>query len=77
MEYAPVSLDVTKLRQKISMVASVVDLHVWCISEERVCLTTHLTIDSAEDYIEKLTKVKHIAESEFKIYHSTIQIKPV
>lgn len=42
LEYAPSDLDIVELRKSITEFGEVTDLHVWSLSEERVCLTVHL-----------------------------------
>ena len=45
LEYAPDDFDVAKLRTELSQIGNVVDLHVWSLSEAKVCLTVHLIIE--------------------------------
>ena len=42
LEFAPASIDLEKLKESLSEFGTVLDLHVWCISDDKVCLTTHL-----------------------------------
>lgn len=42
LEYAPSDLDIVEVRKSISEFGEVTDLHIWSLSEDRVCLTVHL-----------------------------------
>ncbi len=63
------------LKEKISELAVIVDLHVWIISEEKICLT--LTIKSKDLEQQDRTvvsNVKKMLEEEFEITHSTVEM---
>lgn len=78
MEFVPEDLDVKKLREKISELADIVDLHCWMISEEKTCLTLTIKIKDLED--QKLSdratvsQIKKMLQEEFEITHSTIEV---
>ena len=56
LEYAPSDLDIIELRKSISEFGEVTDLHVWSLSEERVCLTVHLNSNKIINDTNETTK---------------------
>ena len=79
MEGVPPHIDITTLQQRmagIEGVKSIHDLHVWSISEGKMCcLSAHVVTDGVTDNRGLLTKLMNILKDEFGIDHTTIQIE--
>jgi len=76
LESAPAHLDVAKVEAAIRAtpgVASVHDLHVWCISEEFDSLTAHVTLARGAHGTEVCRSVADRLKAEFRLEHVTIQ----
>lgn len=58
---------------KVDGVASVHDLHIWSLGNNRIALSAHLVIRSDADWTQVLSKVRHMLEAQFDIDHSTLQ----
>ena len=56
LEYASSDLDIVELRKSISEFGEVTDLHVWSLSEDRVCLTVHLNCSKIISDVNDTTK---------------------
>jgi cobalt-zinc-cadmium efflux system protein len=65
--------EVKKSILNISNVINVHDLHIWGISSEKNSLTAHVvhTSDASPEVI--IQKIRELLETDFSIYHSTIQ----
>lgn len=58
---------------KVDGVASVHDLHIWSLGNNRIALSAHLVIRPDADWTQVLSKVRHMLEAQFDIDHSTLQ----
>ncbi|WP_227814675.1 cation diffusion facilitator family transporter [Nitrogeniibacter aestuarii] len=54
-------------------VASVHDLHIWSLGNNRIALSAHLVIRPDADWTQVLPKVRHMLDAQFDIDHSTLQ----
>ncbi len=54
-------------------VASVHDLHIWSLGNNRIALSAHLVIRRDADWTQVLPKVRHMLDAQFDIDHSTLQ----
>jgi cobalt-zinc-cadmium efflux system protein len=80
MEGAPGHIDIEKLREEMLAVPGVVDvhdIHVWTITSGLDAMSGHVTIDleSVPDVV--LSKITEIAQDDFGIHHTTIQVEQV
>lgn len=57
----------------VNGVASVHDLHIWSLGNQRVALSAHLVIQTEADWQQVLPRVRHLLEERFDIDHSTLQ----
>jgi cobalt-zinc-cadmium efflux system protein len=78
MEFAPKNIDVQALKNSISTVEGVKnvhDLHVWNINSSSVSLSVHIVAE-IENYEKILFEINTLIKEKFDIKHSTIQIEP-
>lgn len=78
MEGTPSHVNLEQLRAsmlKIRGVMDVHDLHVWTITSGRDALSAHVVIDRNANADALLTEITHIAQHEFGLHHSTIQVE--
>lgn len=78
MEGTPAHVDIQKLVERIMSVKGVVnvhDLHVWTITSGRDAISAHIRIDENAQPEEILRQSSAIAQSEFNLPHSTLQIE--
>jgi len=78
MEGTPAHVDLEKLRDKLSSVSGVKnvhDLHVWTITSGRDAISAHVLIDETRPPDDVLREVTSIALSEFNLPHSTLQVE--
>lgn len=78
MEGTPDGVNLEKLQSSIMAVEGVLDvhdLHVWTITSGRDALTAHVLIDEAVDPDILLAKISRIAQEEFGLHHSTLQVE--
>ena len=78
MEGTPAHVDLQKLRDKLSSVSGVKnvhDLHVWTITSGRDAISAHVLIDDTRPPDDVLREVTAIAFSEFNLPHSTLQVE--
>lgn len=79
MEGVPPRIDMASLERRIASiegVKNVHDLHVWSISDAKMCcMSAHVVTDEATDNKRLLTKLMNILKEEFDIDHTTIQIE--
>jgi len=54
-------------------VASVHDLHIWSLGNERIALSAHLVIEADADWTRVIPSVRHLLDERFGIDHSTLQ----
>lgn len=78
MEAAPKNIDIKGVRDCISTiegVCNVHDLHIWSINSSSVSLSVHVVAD-LKDYEKILSEINNLLKEKFNIKHSTIQVEP-
>lgn len=78
MESAPGHIDVAEVRDALSAVAGVADvhdLHIWVISEGRDCLSGHVVADPGRDAQALLNELRGLLHDRFGVEHVTLQIE--
>lgn len=80
LEGAPEWLDVAAMKQRIIAavpgVSDVHHVHVWGLNQERLMLTLHASLASADDeWPAKIRAIKELLSREYGIDHSTIEIE--
>jgi cobalt-zinc-cadmium efflux system protein len=78
MESAPPNFDLQALTNKLidlEGVGQVHDLHVWTITSGLISMSCHITMSEGADSEIVLDQVREIAEHDFAINHTTIQIE--
>lgn len=78
MEGTPITIDQDKVKQVLSKIKGVInvhDLHIWTITSGLDSLSCHLLIEDSADSQEILQQAIHLIEQQFKIEHTTIQIE--
>ncbi len=78
MEGTPSHVNLQKLRGSILAVKGVLDvhdLHVWTITSGRDALSAHVLIDKNANPDQVLTEITHIAQHDFELHHSTLQVE--
>ena len=76
MEGAPSSVEISAVAAAIEGVpgvASVHDLHIWSIADDRVCLSCHLHL--VEPEVNAVVGVKEMLTERFALSHSTIEVR--
>ncbi len=81
MEGVPENLDINELKKnllRLDKVKEVNDLHIWSNGSKDIMMTTHIVADlkNNNEYLDKLTEIKRLLFSKYKINHSTIQLVP-
>jgi len=79
LEGAPKNIDsdaIEKALLTIDNVQKIHELHIWCISQQRVALSVHVVSDYP-DSKEVLYKTDKLLRENFNIHHLTIQIEPL
>ena len=80
MEGTPGHVDLSKLRESFLAVAGVVevhDIHVWTITSGLDAMSGHVTISDDAQADAVLSELTKIAEDEFHLNHTTIQVEQV
>jgi cobalt-zinc-cadmium efflux system protein len=79
LEGVPPHIDVAKLERRIvgiHGIKNVHDLHVWSISDTKMCcMSAHVVAEEGSDSRELLTKLIDVLKGEFGIDHTTIQLE--
>lgn len=78
MEGTPSHVNLEQLRTSILKVRGVMDvhdLHVWTITSGRDALSAHVLIDKNANPDAVLTEITHIAQHDFELHHSTLQVE--
>lgn len=78
MEGTPEHVDIQKLTERLMSVKGVInvhDLHVWTITSGRDAISAHIRIDETANPNDVLSEISTIAQSEFNLPHSTLQIE--
>ncbi|MDN4595374.1 cation diffusion facilitator family transporter [Polycladomyces subterraneus] len=76
MEAVPDKFDLDSIRQEISKVEGVKDvheLHLWAVSTDHYSLTAHVFIQEDVQPFEVIQAINHILKEKYGIQHSTIQ----
>ena len=79
MEKVPAALDLEGVRDAMTGLEDVVeihDLHIWQISSERVALSAHVVLDDLEAWPELLARINAMLLERFGIDHPTLQPEP-
>lgn len=79
MEAAPRGIDVDEVREAMSAVPGVLevhDLHVWTITSGLESLSAHVVASEAADDHQVLSALRRMLHDRFGIHHITIQIEP-
>jgi len=78
LEGAPSHINLKSLKERIvsaTGVRSVHDLHVWTLTSGIVAMSCHVVVDTDSPQWEVLMRVSEIAQHDFSIDHSTIQVE--
>lgn len=78
MESAPKHIDIQGVKDSISEIKGVNDvhdLHVWSINSNSVSLSVHVVAE-IDSYVRVLCDINSMLEQKYHIKHSTIQIEP-
>lgn len=79
LEGVPFHIDLEKVEKKIAGfegVKNVHDLHVWCITPNRMCcMSGHVVVKRGTDRRELITNLMNMLKDEFGIDHTTIQLE--
>lgn len=78
MEGTPAHVDVQKLKERLASVGGVLnvhDLHVWTITSGRDAISAHVLVDDTVQPDAILSTISGIAQSEFNLHHSTLQVE--
>lgn len=80
LEATPKGLDMAALEQSIKKVPGVLgvhDLHVWSVASEMLSLSCHILVSeqSVRSGEQILKKVAQVAEHDYRITHSTVQVE--
>jgi cobalt-zinc-cadmium efflux system protein len=76
MEAVPDKFDLDSIREEISKVEGVKDvheLHLWAVSTDHYSLTGHVFIHEDVQPFEVIQEINHILKEKYGIQHSTIQ----
>ena len=74
MNASPDDLDVNEIKSRLKQIDGIKDvhhMHLWYIEENEISFNCHITSDN----LDILKEIKKILETEFKIYHSYVQIE--
>ncbi len=80
MEGAPGHIDLAALRAAMLQVPGVVDvhdIHVWTITSGLDAMSGHVTVDVAASPDAVLSKITDLAQGEFGIHHTTVQVEQI
>ncbi len=79
LESVPPHIDVAALEKRIvgiPAITNVHDLHVWSISDTKMCcMSAHVVAEEGSDRKELLTRLINMLKEEFGIDHTTIQLE--
>jgi cobalt-zinc-cadmium efflux system protein len=79
LEGVPAHVNVAKLKRRIvgiDGIKDVHDLHVWSISDTKMCcMSAHVVVEEDSDSRELLARLIGMLKDEFKIDHTTIQLE--
>ena len=79
LEGVPPHVDVAKLERRIvgiDGIRNVHDLHVWSISDTKMCcMSAHVVVEEGSDSRDLLTRLIGMLKDEFEIDHTTIQLE--
>jgi cobalt-zinc-cadmium efflux system protein len=79
LESVPPHVDVAALQKRIIAIPAITnvhDLHVWSISDTKMCcMSAHVVAEEGSDSKELLTRLIRMLKEEFGIDHTTIQLE--
>lgn len=78
LEGTPSDVDIVKLRDAIKNIRGIKDihdLHVWSLTSGVNAMSVHVIIEEVNSESEMLTTINKTVTSEFKIFHTTIQLE--
>lgn len=78
LEGTPYDVDIVKLRDTIKNIRGIKDvhdLHVWSLTSGVNAMSAHVVIEGVNSESEMLTTINKTVKSEFKIFHTTIQLE--
>ncbi len=78
MNAVPSHIDPLKVKQSISEIPSVVevhDLHIWAMSSNDVALSAHVVIKQADPENRVIQAITQTMNQKYHIHHSTVQIE--
>lgn len=78
MEALPVNFDYDSVVRDLCNIPNVKkahNLHIWCLTMDKIALSVHLVIENQTDTQEVLTKANLILRSKYKIDRTTIQVE--
>ncbi len=79
LEGVPPHIDIARLKQRMTAlegVKEVHDLHVWCISPNKMCcLSAHVVLKKGINRKKLLTTLIHVLKDSYGIDHTTIQLE--
>jgi len=79
MERVPGTVDLEQVRQSLTEIAGVVeihDLHIWQVSGDRIALSAHVVLDDLQEWPEMLARCNAMLLEDFAIDHATLQPEP-
>jgi cobalt-zinc-cadmium efflux system protein len=79
VQAAPAHLDVTAVRNRLTEVPGVVDvhdLHVWTLTSGMEVASAHLTLEPQAQVGPVLAAARESLQDEFRIEHATLQVEP-
>lgn len=78
MEALPVNFDYDSVVRDLCNIPNVRkahNLHIWCLTMDKIALSVHLAIENETDTQEVLSKANLILRSKYKIDRTTIQVE--
>ncbi len=78
LEGVPSGFELSELKRRIEeleQVKEVHDLHVWCITSDKTCMSSHVVVEKGVDKKGLTAKIIAILKEEFGIGHTTIQLE--
>ncbi|MCW3982251.1 MAG: cation diffusion facilitator family transporter, partial [Candidatus Bathyarchaeota archaeon] len=78
LEGVPSGFEVSALKRRIEEleeVKEVHDLHIWCITSDKMCMSSHVVVEKGANKKGLITKMINIMKEEFGVGHTTIQLE--
>lgn len=79
LEGTPAHIDLDEVRNALAGVPGVVsvhDLHVWTITSGMESLSAHVVVQSLDQHVSCLARLRDVLHEQFHIDHITIQLEP-